>query len=450
MGGEIGEPRAKLARFSGSAGRLSLILALGTSLVVLGQGAGSPVLPEYALGFGVGSSGLAWAVALYALGRLLVTFPTGLLAHRVRARYVLPGSCAVSALGVIGTGLAPSFPYLLASRVVAGMGSGVYMTSAILAIVATAPVGNRAKLIGFNHTVLLGTVTVAPALGGLLGETLGLRLPFVLVGTVSMLGAVALWWLLPWATRPGASGRAADVEQEIDEPAPRTQGSLPGAFGSLADPAGQLSSPAEVRGEGRGPDSIIWSALIVASMVNLMVFATGSGVRQTILPLLGVERFGMTVGSLGALFTMMSAVSLLALPVTSWAGDRFGAVQTIAPALVVAAVGSVVSGLAGSMAELWIGSAAIAAGSALTGPAAAWAADVSPNSRLGLTMPLFRSGGDSGSMLGPLVLGSISASTSLGGSLLAHAGAFLGLGGAAVAVALATRRLRRRGPADGP
>jgi len=393
--------------------RMTMVLGMGTGFVVVGQGAAAPILPAYTLGFGVGAVGVAWAVSAYSVGRLLVTVPTGALAHRTNPRVMLSGGCLITAFGVIGTGLSPNFPLLFACRTLGGVGSGVFMTSAILTIVANAPLQHRARLIGYNQTALLGTVSVAPAVGGILGETVGLRGSFIAVGSLSAIGAALVWTMLPRALREAQE--AADEHEGAEaSPPPIPQ-------------KRRSSTPPRVTG-------VIWPAFLLASAVNFMIFATRAGARQTIMPLIAAERFGMTVGALGALFTMMSVISLIVLPLASVAGDRFGRVATIAPALPIAAIGLFVWASADSVTALWVGGAALSLGTSLSGPApAALAADVTPTQRHGVMLSAFRTAGDSGSMIGPIILGWIATASSFGGSLVAHGIALAALG---VAVAI--------------
>jgi len=78
----------------------------------------------------------------------------------------------------------------------------------------------------------------------------------------------------------------------------------------------------------------------------------------------------------------------------------------------------------------WTGDAAVflgaalllAVGTSIMGPApAAYAANVAPDEVRGLAMGLYRSAGDLGFVLGPVVLGAIADATTLGGALAVNA-----------------------------
>lgn len=301
----------------------------------------------------------------------------------------------------------------------------------MVTIVARSPVERRATRIGFNQSALVASVTVGPALGGILGETSGLRESLVIVGAVSALGAVLTWGAWNWATgEPGATGHQRAGHD--DGPATAT----------AAEPATSTSGEASAT----GPDRILWSAFLTACAINLMVFATRNGARQTILPLIAVEEFSLSVGAMGALFTMMSVASLLVLPAASWAGDRFGRTQTIIPGLLAIAGGLAMCAVAGSLPVLWVGAAIMAAGMSLSGPAPmAWAADASPAPRHGVTLAVFRTVGDVGSFLGPVSLAWVAIATTLGASLLMNGAAILVLATMTLATGL-RGRYRDRGP----
>lgn len=428
-------------------GRLSILLGFGTAAVTLGQGSATPVLPEYTLGFGVSAIGLAAAVAVFALGRMIITIPTGVVAHRFPPRVVLTLGCAVTALGVIGCGLAPTFSTLLAFRALGGIGSGIYLTSAVLTIVAHSPVRRRATRIGFNQSALVAAVTVGPALGGILGETTGLRASFVIVGAIAAVGAVVTWTGWNWAAR---SEPDHDRSPDPVEAGEGSEGGEPREGGTRPDDATAADREQATATDGKpdqpgasGLERIMWPAFITACAVNFAIFATRHGARQTILPLIAVEQFSLSVGSMGALFTMMSIVSLVVLPAASWAGDRFGRIPTIVPGLVATAGGLAVAAFAGSLPGLWIGAAVMSAGMSMASPTPmAWAADASPAPRHGVTLAVARTAGDVGSFIGPLALAAVAIAATLGVSLLTNGLALLVLAGLTVATGLRRRRGR--------
>lgn len=418
--------------------RMSLLLAFGTAFVVFGQGAAMPVLPEFTLGLGASTVGVAWAVALFPVGRLLVNVPIGTYYSKLPPRGVLLVGALTTAIGVIGCGFAPGFWSLLGFRAVGGIGSGIYMTAAILTVLEVAPAGDRGRYIGTNQTGLVSSLTIAPAVGGFFGEWFGNRASFILVGIVSLVGALyVLLKIPPYRTLADhATDEAGEHSDGIDADAgatpkilnnpetPETAGA-PGSDG-LA-PSGRDSGGSD-RAGGSGEkksaaETLLQPEFLMACAVGFMIFGTRIGSRATLLPLIGTVEFGMSVGDLGVLFSAMSVLSLIVLQASTRITDRVGKVRMIVPAMAVAAGGLVALAYATSVPMLWIGGLIVTVGLSAAGPApAAWAADVTPPERHGVAMSWFRTLNDVGSLVGPVALAALAAAVTFGVAFVANAG----------------------------
>ena len=109
--------------------RLTLIL-VSTALVMSGQGVMAPVLPLFASSFGVGAAAIGLTLSTFALARLILNVPLGVLSDRYGRRILLAGGPLVSAVGMLGSGVSGDLAELLGWRFVAGAGSAMYMTGA--------------------------------------------------------------------------------------------------------------------------------------------------------------------------------------------------------------------------------------------------------------------------------------------------------------------------------
>lgn len=381
---------------------VSRLLAWGTGFVVLGQSAAAPVLPEFVLRLDMSAIGVAWAISAFAVGRLLVNVPVGMLHGRVARRTLLLSGSLITSAGMFGSGLATSYVMLLGFRLLAGVGSGVYMTAAVLTLVEIAPLTARARLLGANQTALIAAASVGPAVGGLLGEVVGLRASFLVVGVLTAIGGSVVLFRVP----PG-DVRASQL-----------------AAGSSA--AGPSSSGPSRHRLAAARRDILNAPYVVASIVNFIVFGTRMGSRQTLLPLIASIRFNMSVGLIGLLFSAMSIVSLIVLPLSSRIGDRMTRAQMIVPALTVSVAGLLLCAFAPTQTWLWIGSLVLAGGMSAVGPApAAWVADSTPTARQGVALSSFRTVGDLGSLAGPVLLGGAAAIGTLGFAMGLNAAALV-------------------------
>ena len=175
-------------------GRVRLFRFLVYGLVLASsaaQFAVVPIVPDYAHRFGL--SGLQQGMVLGATGlaTLAVSLPAGALSDRLGSRRLTLGAGGLMAVAVLTQALAGSFPLLLASRLLFGVGFAVVWTAGLAWLAETAPGGA-----GIGGTVAsAGAGGVAgPALSGILVTYFGLASPFLVAAAcfAALTGALAL------------------------------------------------------------------------------------------------------------------------------------------------------------------------------------------------------------------------------------------------------------------
>ena len=83
-----------------------------------GQGVVGPVVPLYARDFGVSASVVGLTLTVFALARLILNVPAGLIADRFGRRVLLIGGPILTSIGMFGSGFANSIESLLVWRFV--------------------------------------------------------------------------------------------------------------------------------------------------------------------------------------------------------------------------------------------------------------------------------------------------------------------------------------------
>ncbi len=361
-----------------------LMVCVATGIIMLGQGVIGPVLPLYAKDFGVSAAMVGASISVFGLARMLLNLPAGLLSDRLGRRLLLVGGPVITAAGSLLSAFAGDIWQLLAFRFIAGAGSALFMTGAIILVTDISTPENRGRMLSLYQGSLLLGVSIGPAIGGLIAEFLGLRAPFIVVGVLAAICAV-------WASREmPETHRAA--------PAP--------------DLASGSTSPPQATGLSAIRPLLTNPGFTLVSIVTFSIFFTRTGARQTMVPLLGAEELGLTAGSLGAIFAMMALINLAAIgPAGAWA-DRFGRKRVIVPSAFVAVTGLTLFALTGNLWLFLVAAVLQAIGTGLSGPApAAYAADVIPGHARGLGMGLYRTYSDIGFVMGPLLLGWIADTT---------------------------------------
>lgn len=374
-----------------------IAICISTVLVMAGQGIVSPILPLYADSFGVSTALVGATVTAFGLARLLTNVPAGIVADRSGRRKLLIGGPLVTALGMFGSGLANTIWVLLAFRFVAGLGSALYMTGATIYLLDIASAEQRGRFIAANQGALLVGVGFGPALGGLIADRYGLSMPFYVVAGASVLTAIYSLLRLP-ETRSAAQSKAAQ----------NTIGEQPSRWALL-----------------RSND------FLLVGLVTIGVFSVRAGVRQTLVPLQLSESFGLEVDQLGVLFTALGVIGVVLIWPAGAATDRFGRKTIIVPTAALIAVGIGIVAVADSLPVFIIGLTMSAFGSSITGPApAAYVAELVTEDQRGAAMGLYRTFGDIGVVVSPVLSGLLADAVSISFAIGVNA-VFVGVAAAA-------------------
>ena len=367
-----------------------------------GQGVVGPVLPLYARDFGVSATMVGLTLTVFALARLILNIPAGLIADRFGRRVLLIGGPILTSIGMFGSGFAGDIWSLLIWRFVAGAGSAFFMSGALIYLIDIAPPDLRARYVATNQWALSVGVALGPGLGGLVAERWGLAAPFHLVGVIALFAAVYAVFRLP-ETRRSSSPELKDE--------------------SPAREAARIARS--------GP-------FLAIAFVTGTIFMTRAGTRATLVPLHADETLAWGPGELGLVFTVTGVMTLFTLWPATWATENIGRASVILFSAMTAALGTFVIGSSSTPMWFVLGNVILTLGTGTAGPApAAFVADLFPERMRGLGVGLYRSAGDVGFVLGPPALGWLSDNASMS---VAFQTAGCLVGAAGVYFVLVTRR----------
>ena len=367
-----------------------------------GQGVVGPVLPLYARDFGVSATMVGLTLTVFALARLILNIPAGLIADRFGRRVLLIGGPILTSIGMFGSGFAGDIWSLLIWRFVAGAGSAFFMSGALIYLIDIAPPDLRARYVATNQWALSVGVALGPGLGGLVAERWGLAAPFHLVGVIALFAAVYAVFRLP-ETRRSSSPELKDE--------------------SPAREAARIARS--------GP-------FLAIAFVTGTIFMTRAGTRATLVPLHADETLAWGPGELGLVFTVTGVMTLFTLWPATWATENIGRASVILFSAMTAALGTFVIGSSSTPMWFVLGNVILTLGTGTAGPApAAFVADLFPEQMRGLGVGLYRSAGDVGFVLGPPALGWLSDNASMS---VAFQTAGCLVGAAGVYFVLVTRR----------
>lgn len=234
---------------------------------------------EFALGFGA----LAALRGLYVLTMAVLQIPAGRLAERLGGRAVLVAGTFLSALGYALAGLSGGLAGLCAALALAGAGSATQHPLASAAVSRAYGAAARGPLGTYNFAGDLGKAAL-PALVALLVAAMPWRPALLLMATLGVAAAVAVWALVP-------------------------------AFGGTGTPV-----PETAKREGRGGFGLLLAIGVFDSSVRMGFL--------TFLPfLLGAK--GATLPLVGLALTLVFLGGAAGKFACGWLGARLGVLLTI-------------------------------------------------------------------------------------------------------------------------
>lgn len=172
-------------------------LALGmTEFVMMG------ILPDVARGLGVSIIAAGRLISAYALG-VCCGAPLLVVAHKYSPKAILLALAGLILLGSVLCAAAPSYGFMLAARFIAGLPHGAYFGVASIAAVRLADERHKTGAV----SIMIAGMTIANLFGVPLSTALGgsvsWRVPFVLVGFLSLIVIYYIWkWVPPMEPLP--------------------------------------------------------------------------------------------------------------------------------------------------------------------------------------------------------------------------------------------------------
>jgi MFS transporter, DHA1 family, tetracycline resistance protein len=192
-----------------------LVDVLGFTIVI-------PLLGLYAERFDASPFVATTLVSVYAVCSLISTPIIGKLSDQYGRKRLLMISQAGTCTGFVMLGFSNALWMVFAGRILDGLTAGNLSIAQAYISDHTAP-ENRAKAFGVIGVAFGIGFMFGPALGGWLGESYGMHMPFVVAACLSLSSILATYVLLP-AERPAQRER----EQPAADAAPG--GRRPGAF----------------------------------------------------------------------------------------------------------------------------------------------------------------------------------------------------------------------------
>jgi MFS family permease len=343
-----------------------LNLSLVSGFVILGISVISPVLPQYALSFSIPVALVGWAVSVFALARVVTDIPAGFLADRFGRKRNMVVGLVLIILSSIAAGTAGNYAWLIVARLLGGIGSALYMTSAATWIAQISAGASRGRYMSLYSGLVFGGTAFGPTIGGYVAAHFGLRAPFFAYAVFCLAGLIATF----------------PLKEPVDSS--RVMGSKM----SMKDVLSVLSN----------------RSFMLVNCAVLALFFLRTGVRGTLVPLYASLNLGLPADRIGILLTVAAGATALSTFPSGWLSDRVGRKMPMMACLFLSGVAALLIPLQDSLAGLTGVMAFYGLATGLQGAIAAWPADLAPEGKLGTSMGVYRVMGDIGMVLGPITV----------------------------------------------
>ncbi|HWV34617.1 MAG TPA: MFS transporter [Thermomicrobiales bacterium] len=362
---------------------LILAVYLPTAMLAIAQGVLIVTLPLYADDLGVGYTMISIITAAASMGTLIMDVPAGVVLHRIGLRRTMLIGCALVVIGTMGLTFPMHANFVVALRVVAGIGTALWSLSRHSFIAQAVPTWKRGQAIamfgGINRVGLFG----GPIIGGVIATAMGMHASFFAAGLLGIVGWIAASVFIPAEESESLPRRgASDNRWRLVRKALRENGLDIGAAG-----AAQLFGQVIRQG------------------------------RQLIIPLIGAKHLGLNAAEIGTVMTVSAILDMSMFVPAGYVMDRFGRKYASVPTFLIMGVGLGLLPFANSFGSLLAIGLLIGLGNGLgSGTMMTLGADLAPEGATGEFLGIWRLIGDIGMVLGPLLVGIIASTMSLRGS----------------------------------
>lgn len=347
-----------------------------------------PVLPLYLTDEGISVALIGVVLGATGIGAGFGGVPIGALIAKYGETKVMSGALCGIGLSTAFLGATHTAIALIILRTIFGAGIAGMRLSSQTWITRRVDDGMRGRALAFVGGSTRMGLFVGPLIGGLLVDLVGFTNTFIISGSMTTIGLLAL-------LRSAAD--SAEIRAGFDKSTERRN-----VFRSLARHRALLARVA---------------------LVPLLIVTVREG-RQTVMPLVG-EDLELSATAVGALVAISAGADLLLVPVSGILMDRFGRLWGMVPAFTLTGMGLVALGIAwfsDSLLGVVLAGVLVGVGNGMSaGSLLTIGSDLAPADAPSEFLAALSAIGDIGRVVGPVVVGLVAASLSLGAAAIALA-----------------------------
>jgi multidrug resistance protein len=300
--------------FRNSRGVAVALVTFATFTDIVAYSVAVPVLPDLGRRLGASPTMIGLLFASFGVTLLTVSIPMGAISDRVGRKGPLVWGLVVLAASTVLFAYANSLPWLFVARLVQGAADAITWVVGFALIADLYGPAERGRVTGIVMSGTSMSFMVGPSIGGWLYEAGGMRLPFLAVALLAMIGAAGCLWFQP----PGGriAREAVPVARVLREPSVVACAALVMAIAStlsMMEPTLALHLQTNLR-FGPARVGLVFAAAAVGNTILYPVFgriADRFGARR--MTLVGLMLTACTLPLLGRAWSFESAIGLTVL-----------------------------------------------------------------------------------------------------------------------------------------
>lgn len=184
-------------------------IAMGIFLATIDGSIVNVALPTLTDELGTDFATIQWVVLSYLLTITTLQAIVGRLADMYGRKILYTSGFVVFTTGSLLCGLAPTVGWLVAARIVQGIGGAMSLALGMAIITDAFPPGERGRALGIAGSIVSIGIVTGPTLGGLIIENLSWHWIFFVNVPVGIIGTYLAWRYIPQVRPPG--GQKFDI-----------------------------------------------------------------------------------------------------------------------------------------------------------------------------------------------------------------------------------------------
>ena len=355
---------------------LILLLVLPTMLMTMGMGMAAPLLPLLVKSYGLSTVMVGTVISSFALARVFSNIPAGFLTQSKGAKLALILGGIFAGLGNRFIAFTDNYWSLIVCRFIAGIGTAMYITSALTFVSQIGEDTFRGRLMTIYQASFLFGMALGPLSGGFITNIFDLKAPFIFIAVISICSSI--WCVL---RIPSYVGKINTIQNSENK-----------------KPTRKLDYLKLLKNQ----------SFLAISTIQISVFFTRGSALFLLFPILASEKFLLKPGYVGMLLTIPQLSNFSTQPFVAMLVDRLGRKSLLIPAMALFCSSLFISAISFHIYIFIIALIFYGIAQAIVAPVAnAYIADMSAPEERAVTYGAFRTFADLGIVFGAPIIGKI-------------------------------------------